>query len=520
MFSTRGRRSFGRAPSPHRRERRPTSKPIPRRRAPSKRRCGAPGIHSNVEEADMTLTQFRPVQLGRRTASLAALVVATLALAATAHASIGIAPSIRGAGIIEGSYPVGWIRLSAAGEWLYTNRYDCESRNRDDRIVTACPVDRGYGWSGQAGPLILRAKTPPDLAHQGVTVRWEDCPTETSTAVCTIPDGAGADAPARPVAVFDDDRDPEVSWGGHAFEDRSVTTWFAVDEPDATTRCALDFGRFAPCSSPVQHRELAEGEHVLRLEAMDPSGNLTQEDWRFKVVDTRIARAPAAVERRRTVSFEFATAAGEGFLCSLDGRPYSACASPHTVTVGSDGRHTLRVFAKAGAFEDKVPAEHVWITDTVAPDTVLDPTRGPAPGVALEASTATFWMHATERGGVQCRIDRAGWAPCSSPHVVAGLAPGPHLFEARAVDAAGNVDPTPGQRRWTVISPDRDGDGHRSPDDCRTTTRRSIPAPATSRATGWTRTATAVTRASSRWAPRSVTWSGAADGVHRSRGWW
>ena len=52
----------------------------------------------------------------------------------------------------------------------------------------------------------------------------------------------------------------------------------------------------------------------------------------------------------------------------------------------------------------------------------------------------------------------AGWTPASSPparspKAYTGLAPGSHTFEVRATDPAGNVDPTPATRTWTVTGP-------------------------------------------------------------------
>jgi hypothetical protein len=37
----------------------------------------------------------------------------------------------------------------------------------------------------------------------------------------------------------------------------------------------------------------------------------------------------------------------------------------------------------------------------------------------------------------QCRLDESEWAPCDSPHLVDGLAPGPHEFTVRALSPAG-----------------------------------------------------------------------------------
>lgn len=65
------------------------------------------------------------------------------------------------------------------------------------------------------------------------------------------------------------------------------------------------------------------------------------------------------------------------------------------------------------------------------------------------SATATFAFSATEPGSTfDCRLDGGEYAPCTSPQGYASLALGSHVFEVRAIDAAGNVDPTPATCTW------------------------------------------------------------------------
>ncbi len=52
----------------------------------------------------------------------------------------------------------------------------------------------------------------------------------------------------------------------------------------------------------------------------------------------------------------------------------------------------------------------------------------------------------------QCSLDHAPYAACSSPLQLPQLAQGPHVFDVRAVDGSGQVDPTPAERSWTYLS--------------------------------------------------------------------
>jgi hypothetical protein len=85
--------------------------------------------------------------------------------------------------------------------------------------------------------------------------------------------------------------------------------------------------------------------------------------------------------------------------------------------------------------------------DTTAPDTTLE--SGPTGSV--DAKTARFEFSANETGAIfQCRLDGSAWAPCNSPKDYSALADGSHTFDVRARDAAGNLDPSPASRTWTV----------------------------------------------------------------------
>ena len=109
-----------------------------------------------------------------------------------------------------------------------------------------------------------------------------------------------------------------------------------------------------------------------------------------------------------------------------------------------------------GAYEAPVPP------DTTPPDTLVRNgarlKRRLAPGARRFLFRVGF--SSTEAGATfQCRLDLGDFASCSSPFQ-RRLAPGRHSFEVRAVDAAGNVDPTPARVRAVGV-PGRKRHGHR-----------------------------------------------------------
>ena len=97
---------------------------------------------------------------------------------------------------------------------------------------------------------------------------------------------------------------------------------------------------------------------------------------------------------------------------------------------------------------DRRPSLQVKVTtDTTPPETAIS--SGPTGTVSVR--NASFAFSSSERRATfQCRLDGAAFAACTSPKVYSGLADGPHRFEVRARDRAGNLDPTPAIRDWTI----------------------------------------------------------------------
>ncbi len=85
--------------------------------------------------------------------------------------------------------------------------------------------------------------------------------------------------------------------------------------------------------------------------------------------------------------------------------------------------------------------------DITPPDTSIDA----APPASTESRSATFTFSSSEAGSsFQCRLDSGSWADCDSPQFYSGLSVADHTLLVRATDAAGNVDPNPAVRNWTV----------------------------------------------------------------------
>ena len=162
--------------------------------------------------------------------------------------------------------------------------------------------------------------------------------------------------------------------------------------------------------------------------------------------------APPAETLERTATFWVYTSEATATVeCSLDGAEFAPCGTqPVTLTGLAVGEHTFaaRAVDRVGNV-DPTPMTWTWrvIADTTPPDTLG---FGPEPG-ATTYRGAWIWPYSDDwQATVECSFDGAPFTACTAPIELSDLADGEHTFAARAVDQAGNVDPTPKTWTWTV----------------------------------------------------------------------
>jgi len=221
-------------------------------------------------------------------------------------------------------------------------------------------------------------------------------------------------------------------------------------EPGSTFECRVDGGPWAPSTSPADHSGLPDGSHTFEVRATDPVGNTdptpASRTWTIDTTppETTVFSGPAPLERTSAAAVSFGSEAGATFECRLDGGAWAACSSPADLSGLPDGTHTFAVPATdAAGNTDPTPASRTWTIDTTPPDTAIVS----GPGGTTASTSASFELHSENGASFECRLDGSAWGGCSA---LSGLGDGAHTLEARAVDPAGNADPTPASRTWTV----------------------------------------------------------------------
>ncbi len=125
-----------------------------------------------------------------------------------------------------------------------------------------------------------------------------------------------------------------------------------------------------------------------------------------------------------------------------------------TGTPLDDGQYRVNVtqYGKNGAGD-----RNWWVdffVDNASPDSFID-TAIPASPTNVDVRNLTFHGVDPAPGTaitLECRLDGGAWftADCDGDYTTSSLPEGNHTFDVRAIDAAGNVDPTPASSTWMI----------------------------------------------------------------------
>ena len=262
---------------------------------------------------------------------------------------------------------------------------------------------------------------------------------------------------------------------------------FSSNDPGATFECKLDAAPFASCSSPKSYSALTDGAHSFQVRATDAAGNSDATpanfDWTIDTTAPSSATSfPANIGSynilgwnagcfpsgicgtasdsgtgldRVEVSIQRAADNqywnGSAFASATE--VWNSASGTATWTLGfpaatfpGDGSYTIQVRARDNAGNVEAPAGRTFTIDTTAPQTQITA----QPNDPTNSTDASFSFSSAEPGATfECKLDGGSFAACTSPAAHTGLPAGPHSFEVRATDDAGNTDATPGEN-WTI----------------------------------------------------------------------
>jgi hypothetical protein len=234
----------------------------------------------------------------------------------------------------------------------------------------------------------------------------------------------------------------------------SATFTFHGPAPGTTFACSLDGGASVnPCPSPHTVSGLSEGAHTFTVSITSATTGVPPQpissQWTVDLTPptTQITGKPPALSTSKTSTFTFTSPDPTAtFRCTLNGSTPAACTSPLTYTGLADATRSLLIQAVDPAGNVDTQAQPiVWTVDSTPPDTTIA-----NPGNLIGKDVVDFSFSSSEAGSTfQCSFRTAAFVPCTSPYPVDVPGSGSHTFKVRAIDAAGNVDPTPATHTWT-----------------------------------------------------------------------
>ena len=269
--------------------------------------------------------------------------------------------------------------------------------------------------------------------------------TGTAALVATLALGAIGPSVAAAAVVFDAAPPADTNQTSATFEFHSSSGGSFECSLDSTSQSA-----FAPCTSPKSVTNLSEGQHTFYVEATATGvSQPVSYTWTVDLTPptTQVTGHPPALTNSTTATFTFTSPDSTAtFRCSLNGAAPQACTSPVVYSGLADATRSLLIQAVDPAGNVDTQAQPiVWTVDSTPPDTMLA-----NPGNLVARDVAVFSFTSTEAGSTfQCSFRNSAFTACTSPDAVDVPGSGAQVFEVRAIDGAGNVDPTSAVYRWT-----------------------------------------------------------------------
>ena len=408
---------------------------------------------------------------------------------------------------------LGTAMANSAGAWTFAS----EDLPEGNYTVTARAQDHAGNYSSASPGLLLvidtTAPTAPTMttpvadittqdrdlsvagtATAGVAVHVLDA---TSTAATTSADGAGdwsvtltglpdgahsiaavaldvagnssQASPTRTVTIDNVAPDTTITAAPPDPAARTTASFsFSSTESGSTFECSLDGAPPTVCTSAQSYDGLTDGTHTFAVRAVDAAGNVdatpATHSW---TVNAALPRRPVITSPASDSFSSSSTVTVSGTSDpSVTVEVFDGTTSQDSTTAAddgtwaleltnlADGTHSLSARATNAVGSSALSTPAVTVTvDTAAPTTSIDS----GPTETINATSATFGFSSNEAGATfECRLDGAPFAACTTPHVAPGLSEGGHQFDVRAIDRAGNVDPAPASRTWTVdtVAPD------------------------------------------------------------------
>jgi hypothetical protein len=342
--------------------------------------------------------------------------------------------------ISAGTSPGTPVRTVTADPDDATGAFEVTASGLADGTWTAQAVQSDdAGNTGRSDPVTFTVDLTPPSAPVVITTSPQSPSPEDTILVL------GVAEPGTTVEVFRTGTctGPAATGTRAEFEDPGIAVTVPENETTVLSARAVDAaGNPSVCSNPVTYVEDSIAPDAPDLTALAP-GSPSPED---QVTVTGTAEAGSAVRL-----YQAGDCTGPAVAVTA-----AELAQGVVVTVPEDATTVFSADATDAAGNTSACSDVLeYVEDSTAPETTI--VSGPAEGAVIAETRPDFVFSSSEPGSTfACRLDDGPVRACDDGTFVpeADLSEGRHTLRVAATDRAGNTDPTPATRSFTVDLPD------------------------------------------------------------------
>ena len=226
----------------------------------------------------------------------------------------------------------------------------------------------------------------------------------------------------------------------------SISTTFTFASTDANNTeysCSYDGGVTFECSSPYTITNITEGVHTFVIYTVDEAGNAATEEtsyqWTVDFTDPVLfGSGESGSTNNQELTFTFGATDNTDvvYQCKLDGGAAELCSSPWTITVTTEGSHTLTILSEDLAGNEGLPLTFNFFSDWTPPVVV----GLPGQTIYTDSNIIEFSWNTSDNSSYShvCTIDSEPAYTCTSPQVI-DAEDGWHTLVLTSLDSAGNT---------------------------------------------------------------------------------
>ena len=311
--------------------------------------------------------------------------------------------------------------------------------------LSARARDAAGNWSSCAeGP----GYTHDDVGPAAPTINSTDPGSPASDPTPKVKGTSAADAASIEIFTQADCQGTPATGTKALFEGAGIAAAVDLNATTALSARAKDAaGNASDCSAPLDYTHDDIAPAAPTISASTPASPANDNAPRIRGT----AEADSSVDLYLAAGCDSSNPLGTSTAATFASAGIQVSVSDNTTTAfaatATDAAGNTSTCSAPFAYEELTPPPpSPPDPDTTPPQTRIDA----GPKKKVKSKKASFSFSSNEPGSrFECKLDKSTYQACRSPMTVKAKK-GRHLLAVRAVDAAGNVDPSPATWKWQV----------------------------------------------------------------------